>query len=395
MRRRLLAILVALAAVALLPGAPVGAHEQDPHVLTFLDQVIPAPAGVDIQVRQSLVPELVVENRTPTELEVLTATGRPFLRIGPGGTLADLATPDWYTTNSPIGVADIPAEAQSPGAPPRWVRITSSPSWGWFDHRMHPVAIQDAPPPGSGVHEISRWIVPLRYGGQDVKVLGHLAYVSLAGRVSAELTSARTPLPGVSVDVLQGRLPGVLVTNTSGQPVTVGGREGEPFARVGPAGVEVNLHSASWIDQLRFRNQPPAEADDPTAPPDWQTVDTATRFAWLDTRAQYPHLVPPPAIADSGRARVLVTWSFPLASGTRRVAVTGRTRWVPLGQPTASCTLLQGGGCGAGGSFPTGAVVSAGLALLGLAVIAVTWLGLPRRLLRARRRGNGRSHAQT
>jgi hypothetical protein len=181
MRRRLPAVLVAVMAMALLPGVPASAHEQDPHVLTFLDQVIPSPAGVDVQVKQSLVPELVVENRTPTELEVLNAAGRAFLRIGTDGTYADFATADWYTTNSPVGVAEIPAFAQAPDAAPRWVHITAEPSWGWFDHRMHPVTIQSAPPQNSGVREISRWIVPLRHGTQDVKVLGQISYVSLQG----------------------------------------------------------------------------------------------------------------------------------------------------------------------------------------------------------------------
>jgi hypothetical protein len=396
MRRRLPAILLALAAVALLPATPVGAHEQDPHVLTFLDQVIPAPPGVDIQVRQSLVPELVVENRTPTPLEVLTATGRPFLRIGPDGTFADFDTTDWYTTNSPIGVADIPPEAQAPDAAPRWVRVTSTPSWGWFDHRMHPVVIPDAPPEDSGVREISRWIVPLRYGTQDVKVLGHLSYVSLRGRIVTELTSPRTPFPGVTVDVLQGGLPGLLLTNASSQAVTVDGREGEPFARVGPAGVQVNLHSASWIDQLRFHNQPPAEAEDATAPPDWRTTDTATRFAWLETRAKYPHLVPPPAVESSSRATVLLTWRIPLTWGGRRVSMTGRTRFVPLAQLDPGCTLLAGGGaCAGDGSFPTGPLLTAGLALLGVAILAATWLGLPRGLPWRAARRSGRSATQT
>jgi hypothetical protein len=394
MRRRLVAVLVALMAVVLLPGAPASAHEQDPHVYTFLDEVIPAPPGVDIQVRQSLVPELVVANRTQTPLDVLNATGRPFLRIAPDGTYADLASADWYTTNSPIGVADIPDFAQAPDAPPRWVRITSSPSWGWFDHRMHPVVIQDAPPQDSGVHEISRWIVPMRLGTQDIEVLGHVSYVSLQGQFTTQLVSPRSPFGGVTLDVLQGKLPGFLLTTTSAQPVTVYGREGEPFAQVGPAGVQVNLHSATWIDQLQFRNQSPTEADDPHAAPDWQTTDTATKLTWLDTRAAYPQLVPPPSIARSARPTVLVDWTIPLASGASRVVMRGRTSFVPLTVLNPDCTLLSGSGCtSAAGSFPTGTVVTVGLTLVGAVIIAVTWLGLPRRL-RPSRLG-GRARGQT
>ncbi|MGI0128880.1 MAG: hypothetical protein ACREEC_01775, partial [Thermoplasmata archaeon] len=194
MWRRLLALFAALTALALM-GAPASAHEQDPHVVTFLDQIIPKPAGVDIEVKQSLVPELVVANPTPTMLEVLNATGRPFLRIGPGGVFADFATPDWYTTNSPVGIADTPAFAQAANAPSRWVNISPTPSWGWFDHRMHPVPVPEGPPHNTGVTEISRWIVPFEYGTQKVEVLGHISWVSLQGLFRQTLTSTRTPYP--------------------------------------------------------------------------------------------------------------------------------------------------------------------------------------------------------
>lgn len=376
MRRRLLALLAALSAVALL-GAPASAHEQDPHVVTLLDQVIPRPAGVDIEVKQSLVPELVVANPTPTMLEVLNATGRPFLRIGPGGVFADFATPDWYTTNSPIGVADIPAFAQAPTAAPRWVNISPEPSWGWFDHRMHPVPIASGPPQVAGITQLSRWIVPLTYGTERVEVLGHLSWVSLQGQFRQMLTSSRTPFPGTTVDVLEGRLPGFLVTNGGTTPVTIQGRAGEPFARVGPAGVEVNLHSPTWIDQLQFQNRTPSAAADPAAPPQWQQESTAPRFDWLDTRAQYRALTPPAAAYRTALPTVLLRWSIPLDEGSATRTVQGVTSYVPYAPATGGGAGGSGGG---GRHFPMHVILTVALVALGAGIIAVGWIGMPRRL---------------
>ncbi len=165
------------------------------------------------------------------------------------------------------------------------------------------------------------------------------------------------------------------------------GAPARPFAQVGPGGVEVNLHSPSWIDQLQFQNRTPTVAADPSAPPQWEQESTAPRFDWLDTRAQYRELTPPQAAYRTSRPTVLVRWSIPLGEGSARQTVQGRTSYVPL-TADSGCSLIAGGACpagggsggGGGGGLPGNVLVTAVLVALGAGIIAVTWLGMPRRL---------------
>jgi hypothetical protein len=351
--------LTAVLALLLLAGAllsaaltapRVAAHEQDPHVRTVVESVIPAlPPGVTVDVRNTAVSaEMLVENHTPTEVQVLSAAGRTFLRIGPQGVLGDLATPEWYQSNNPYGSANIPTRAAVPNAPPFWGRASHEPAWGWFEHRMHPKALLDLPPaPASGVQTISRWIVPLRYGTQDFRVLGRVDYVTFKGGYKAVLTSTPTPFDGVKVSVIPGRLPGVFLDNPGTVPVVVTGRSGEPFLRIGPAGTEANLHSPSWVDNLKGHGDTPTVEADAAAPPQWQPIHPEPRMLWLETRGFYTKEIPPAEISARTEPTVLLRWSVPLTRGAATATLTGTTSYVP-NAPAATA-----GAAGAeDGSFP-------------------------------------------
>jgi hypothetical protein len=379
-RRRAVTALAALLAVvagAAAAGWPhaARAHEQDPHLRTVLESVIPAPpAGVAISVSRSVIStEMLVENHTPQELEVLTATGRPFLRIGPQGVLGDLDTPDWYQSNNPYGTADVPPAAQVPGAPPRWGRVSSEPTWGWFEHRMHPTPSLDLPsPPASGVQTISRWIVPLRYGTEDLRVLGRVEYVTFRGQFGAALTSSPTPFDGVRVSVIPGRMPGVFLSNSGLEPVLVMGRAGEPFLRVGPAGSEVNLHSPTWVDNLVAQGISPTVEADATASPQWQPVHEEPRMEWLEPRGLYPSEIPPPGVVGADHPTVVVRWSIPVLRGAATSILTGETSFVPTPRPASTEVAA-----------PDGGSLAVGVAMWLVLLALLTGAGL---LLRARHR---------
>jgi hypothetical protein len=363
---------------AALTAPRVGAHEQDPHVRTVLESVIPAlPPGVTVDVRNTVVSsEMLVENHTPTEVQVLNATGRAFLRIGPQGVLGDLATPDWYQSNNPYGSATIPSRAAVPDAPAFWGRASHEPAWGWFEHRMHPKALLELPPaPASGVQTISRWIVPLRYGTTDYRVLGRVDYVTFKGGYKAVLTSTATPFDGVKVSVIPGRLPGVFIDNPGTVPVVVTGRSGEPFLRIGPAGTEANLHSPSWVDNLKGHGDTPTVEADAAAPPQWQLIHAEPRMLWLETRGFYTKEIPPAAILTRTEPTVLLRWSVPLTRGAATATLSGTTSYVP----DAPAATAPGAGAG-DGPFPW-----VGL-LLWIVLLALAGGGVTLWLLRRRAR---------
>jgi len=331
------ALVLGLAAVVTAGARPAAAHPAEPGVYTVLDSVEPEPVDVTISVTVSAAAQLVASNPTATELVVLAETGEPFLRIGPGGVLANLDSPAWYLSNSPGGTVTVPETAQ-PDAPPRWNQVATAPAWGWFDHRLHPrpghvppdVLERDEP------STLARWEVPFLYGAEAVTAKGRIEYRPDRGRVSAQLVGPADPFPGVTVQLAPGPVPGMVLRNTGAEPVTVFGPGGEPFARVGPSGAEVNRHSAAWADNARAQERDSAATSgvvDPAAPPDWHRLSSAPTFAWLEFRGAYPDDDPPRSAQRATEPTVLLEWSVPVEAGGQRVDVQAQTVWTPTAAP--------------------------------------------------------------
>lgn len=307
---------------------------------------------------------LAATNDTGKDLEVLGVDGEPFLRIGPSGTFANVSHIDWYRSGNPDGQATPPPQADI-GGEPTYERVSEESEWAWFDHRLHPGTVQVSPEAQKAQRtaRLDEWTVPARLGGDDVAVRGHVEFRPLLGAVVPELVSSAQVTPDVQVTLLAGRLPGLLLVNTGGEPVTVIGREGEPFARIGADGVEVNLNSATHTeDQVAKGTIAASRASvdlDPSATPRWRRVGEQNSYAWLDTRASYPRERPPRKVAE-GRSRVLLQeWSVPLRTSTRSVEVKGKTSWVPFKQTLASRPEGGGGSAtwlavGAGGALLAG-----------------------------------------
>jgi len=350
----------ALAAVALSlgPATAASAHgEYSPTIRTFVDGSDPQVRGLDFRIVPGDAARLGAVNRSGSELAVIATGGEPFLRIGPRGVLANVNSIDWYRSGNPDGFARPPAEARI-GGPPRWERVSRRPEWVWFDHRLHPGKVPFTREIVSAERRarLDSWMVPAKLGGRALEVTGHVEYRPILGAVVPELRSSPTPLPGIQAAVLPGRVPGIFLLNAGPRAVTVIGREGEPFARIGPRGTEVNLRSPTHVDDQAAKGRRAPLAGDADAPPRWRRVDTANRYSWLETRALYAQQVPPETVVQSGERKVLRTWSVPLDLGTRRAEIAGTTSWVPShqagraasGEADASWTWLLAGGLPAG-----------------------------------------------
>lgn len=320
-RQRLLATLAVAVVVAAPPSgaAPVAAHEGDPRVETVVEAVEPAlPPQVVVQVQAGLASQLVVRNPTATVLEVISTTGRPFLRISRAGVLADVADEEFFTTSNPNGAA--PPGAGGSG-PARWVRISAGDSWGWYDHRLHPTRAR-APADEQRAAELGDFEIPLRYGAQAVAVRGAVRFRPLLG----SFLVAADPAPaGLQVQALPGRLPGVFLS--AQVPVTVLGRDGEPFLRFSAAGVEVNERSRTHVEDRQARGE---SAGPPSPTPVFRLVaPEATSYTWLDTRLRYPRDLPPEDVLRAGGPTVVETWQVPVQVAGRPAALTGSVTWVP------------------------------------------------------------------
>jgi hypothetical protein len=144
------------------------------------------------------------------------------------------------------------------------------------------------------------------------------------------LKSPETLADGVKVQVVPARtVPAVYLENTSPTPVTVLGKEGEPFVRIGPK-AEVNLNSPSWVEMAQARGETPEQKADAQAPPNWREVQPTPRWSWLEFRAINPSKDPPEAIIRRNSPTTVKTWSIPLLIGDKRIEVLGFTQFVPV-----------------------------------------------------------------
>jgi hypothetical protein len=310
----------AAAAVVVAAALPAAAHQGDPNVFTRIDAVTPELPGVTVEVRSGVADQLLVVNTTPTPVEVLDASGRTFLRIGPDDVEADYAEPDWYTSNSPLGAARTPA----PGGKPDWRVVARGNAWGWFDHRLHERPFT-APPAARTVTRLAEWSVPLRHNGSRVTVRGHVEYRPVVG--SFRTAVAKVP-DGVTLDALDGRVPGLFLQWRGPGTLTVRGIEGEPFARFTSNGVEVNDASATWQDDQRLRGTAPAVPADPVTPR-WRKAQAAPSLTWLDRRLSYAPGVPPADALRSVRPTTLVEWDLPADVDGVPARLQGTTSWIP------------------------------------------------------------------
>lgn len=144
------------------------------------------------------------------------------------------------------------------------------------------------------------------------------------------ITSITPHVRGLSVEVLEfaDRL---LLRNDTGQPITIYGYAGEPYARVLPNGAaEQNTRSPAVYLNTSFYAQvtvpPYASAN---AAPDWQTVDKTGQFEWHDHRIHWMSPVKPPQVKDTGKRTKIFNWSVPIKVGDSPGAINGELFWVP------------------------------------------------------------------
>jgi hypothetical protein len=337
MKRVVHAALALVLALGLFPAA-AAAHGPDTsgELDVRLDPLGPELAGVRAQVQRTVKHQLVIENSTDRVLEVLDERGVPFVRIGPEGVEGNLSSPAWYRGYAPDGRVppDLLARiARGESPEPRWVRARREPTWGWFDAR---VAVDDHAPAAHGPRPFE---VPVRIGGVATALRGRfVARPKPTGALATRLLSPSELAPGVRIALVPGRVASFLLQSDAQDPVTVLGRDGEPFVRLSPAGVDANLHSATFADAARLRGGASlALAPDADAAPRWERLTATPSYAWIDLRTAYPEDGVPERVAKGSERAELLRWAVPVRIGAGNdapvVRVEGVTEWQPFAKP--------------------------------------------------------------
>jgi hypothetical protein len=141
------------------------------------------------------------------------------------------------------------------------------------------------------------------------------------------------PTPGLSVRLLDlGRR--IQLTNHTRSDVVVLGYQGEPYLRLGPAGVFANLNAPDY-----YSNQPvPAGATsttlppraNPNAAPDWVRTSGGRSVIWRDRRTRWEGPRPAQVAAAPSQSHLVVPlWSIQLRQDDRPVLIEGQISWVP------------------------------------------------------------------
>ena len=288
----------------------------------------PPPAGLTVQVTRSVADQVVVENTTPEDLEVLADDGEAFLRIGPRGVEGNVASREWNRSNAPDGV---PSAFERGRIPPSWMLVSTEPSWGWFDHRLHRVPMARAPRSEPGQTTVlERWEIPMRLGGRPLVARGRRLFSRPAGHFRYEMTEQ---IPGSRAGVLDGPVPAIsLRAEDSVGELLIVGTDGEPFARFRHGVAEVNEASPTWALTARARGAfHPTSPIGPEEPPRWRAENQSPQLTWLEPRA----------IAPEGAD---FAWFVPARLDGRPVALRGRTRWVAASnrRPTPAWVVPAG-----------------------------------------------------
>lgn len=272
--------------------------------------------GVVIEIHQDfLAPQFVVSNRSGRRLEILDASGRAFLRIGPQKAEADIATEAFHQSRLSGGAA---APKGVLSATPRWRTVNQQPAFGWFDPRIATAAldIPYAVRSIGGELPFGEWRIPARLGAQAIELRGVFTYTPpLAGVAIARLAVSAPLAADVQVQLSPGSVPAIFLRNGSAQTVAVLDASGEPFLKISRQGVWADTSSPAWAAS--------GNAAD-LARAGWQQISKSNSHSWLEPRAAWRGKPPVPLPANGQ----LNEWSIPLLVGSEPTTLRGSNHWV-------------------------------------------------------------------
>jgi hypothetical protein len=327
--------LAVLLGVLVWTPAPARAHGGDDKGLPIVETVTPTVDGLSVKVIYSANFQFLVSNPTDRDLAILADSGEPFLRIGPEGVFGNYRSPTWHNSNAPDGLQKFPREARSGrDVEPDWKLIRRQPSFGWFDHRLHPAERYVDPKVAKSKTpvKLGEWAVPIRYGDTDGEITGRFEFQPILGSYRSRLTTPEAPVEGLEIKLPPSNtskgVPALFIGNKTGRPVVVLGDDEEPFVRLGPA-AEVNVRSPVWaaIEQAGARLL--AEPADVTAEPEWKQVGSTPNYGWPELRAAPPGTNPGRDVLDKKRPTTLKRWSIPILVGDDRMTISGITEFLP------------------------------------------------------------------
>lgn len=144
------------------------------HFVTEMES--PDIEGLDLRLTQGPIPAVFVRNDTGEEMEIPGDADEPFLRIGPGGVMANLRSPTYYTSGANT-IAQVPDTADA-GASPKWKKVSSHPVWAWLERRAAvPAEMYQRDALGTERRTVLEWTADYRLGGEPLPIQGNVDWI--------------------------------------------------------------------------------------------------------------------------------------------------------------------------------------------------------------------------
>lgn len=275
-------------ALCLLPTAVFG-HAEHGHgqAEPMVDPKFRLPAGVQLSVAKSNVHQFVVSTDGQRTVEVIDASGRPYLKIQGGKVLGDANNPALYRMVQPGGgrVPEHLKDGRSYRAlHAKWTELARQTGYGWYDARL---VDESAKPFQLTLRVDGRPMrVPVKWGHPNAfKGYWEPQFVQVPNSADFEAL-----LPGLTSGTLSLR-----ATASRKQDVEVLDNQGKPVIRLTDHGVFVNSQHA-WASQLGLYYETSAAAG-------WVKVSEGSMVTYQDPRLKAPE-------GSQGRQRF--TWSVPV-----------------------------------------------------------------------------------
>jgi hypothetical protein len=159
----------------------------------------------------------------------------------------------------------------------------------------------------------------------------------------SNITRVTPDVPGLGLQVLEFA-DRMLLTNHTGQTVTIFGYDGEPYARVLANGTaEQNVRSpATYLNTNFYGDVTVPPVANASAPPQWQVVDRTGQFEWHDHRIHWMSPVPPPQVKDKSKLTLIFDWQVPIAVGARKGQIEGQLFWTPENSKAPTAAIVIG-----------------------------------------------------
>ena len=151
--------------------------------------------------------------------------------------------------------------------------------------------------------------------------------------LSQPIFEAMSPtVAGVTVEVAYSANYQLIVSNTTGQPLTFLADSGEPFLEIGPDGVRGNFASPTFFNSNNPGGRdsfPPQAKPGPEVPPIWRRLSRQKSWGWYDHRLHPTESYVPPEIVNAKKVAVLGRWRIPLRYGDQTGELQGRFEFRP------------------------------------------------------------------